>query len=315
MRILANDGIGPEGKALLEKHQIQVEDQHIPQEQLSETLQNYDGVLVRSATKITKEIIDRNLHLTVIGRGGVGMDNIEVDYAREHDIQVINTPLASTRSVAELTIAFILSGVRNLHRSYQEMPQKGSKDFKGLKKQLSKGIEVQGKTIGLIGFGAIGQEVAKLAIGLGMNVLISTSQVGKQYRLDLELMNIELNFTSISKEQLLQEADIISLHCPNSSSYVLDEKELQSELNGIINTSRGSLINEEALIAQLNSGNIGFAGLDVFQNEPLVNQALLEHPKVLSSPHIGGSTIEAQERVWIQIAEQIIKIKGQHLGK
>ncbi len=313
MKILANDGIGAAGKALLEQNGVHVDETNIPQAELSEKLSAFDGILVRSATQVTQEIIDANPQLKVIGRGGVGMDNIAVDYARGKGIAVINTPLASTRSVAELSIALLLAGVRQLSPAFQHMPKEGHTNFKTLKKTCSKGLELKGRTLGLIGFGNIGKETAKIALGLGMKVMISTSTVGKNYRLDLEQFNVELEFTSVSKEELLQQADFISLHMPKADGVILGKSEFEQaeKLIGIVNTARGTLIDEAALTEALDH-TLGFAALDVFHNEPNISQELVQHSKVVATPHIGGSTSEAQDRVWIQIAEQILDIKGQH---
>jgi D-3-phosphoglycerate dehydrogenase len=309
-RILANDGIDPIGKELLEKAGFQVDTTHIPQDQLSEGLKNYDGITVRSATKVRKDLIDACPNIKLIGRGGVGMDNIDVDYARSKGLAVVNTPAASSLSVAELVFAHLFTGIRFLQDSNRKMPVEGNTRFNDLKKAYAKGIELRGKKIGIIGFGRIGRETAKVALGLGMEVLA--------YDLfdipnELEVVigtNIRVNcpIKVVTVEQLIKESDFISLHVPFSEKPVLGKEEFESMKNGagVVNCSRGGTIDEDALIEALNSGKVAFAGLDVFDNEPTPRQDLLTHPKVSLTPHIGASTNEAQERIGTELANLII---------
>src|ERR1700749_1539528 len=170
-KILANDGIDPIGKKLLEEAGFTVDTNNIPQEELPARLNEYDVITVRSATKVRKALIDATPNLKVIGRGGVGVDNIDVDYAKEKGIGVYNTPASSSLSVAELVFANLFGGVRFLHDSNRRMPVEGSTKFNDLKKAYAKGIELRDKTLGIVGFGRIGREVAKIAIGVGMDVL------------------------------------------------------------------------------------------------------------------------------------------------
>ncbi|MBM3401525.1 MAG: 3-phosphoglycerate dehydrogenase [Bacteroidetes bacterium] len=309
-RILANDGIDPIGKELLEKAGFQVDTTHIPQDQLFEGLKNYDAVTVRSATKIRKELIDACSNIKLIGRGGVGMDNIDVDYARSKGLAVVNTPAASSLSVAELVFAHLFTGIRFLQDSNRKMPLEGNTRFNDLKKAYAKGIELRGKKIGIIGFGRIGRETAKVALGLGMEVLAyDLFEVPNQIEVLIGTnIRVQCPIKVLALDQLIKESDFISLHVPFSEKPVLGKAEFDSMKNGvgIVNCSRGGTIDEDALIEALNSGKLAFAGLDVFDNEPNPCQDLLTHPKVSLTPHIGASTNEAQERIGTELANLII---------
>lgn len=309
-RILANDGIDPIGKELLEKAGFQVDTNHIPQAELSEGLKNYDAITVRSATKVRKELIDACPNIKLIGRGGVGMDNIDVDYARENGLAVVNTPAASSLSVAELVFAHLFTGIRFLQGSNRKMPIEGNTKFNDLKKAYAKGIELRGKKIGIIGFGRIGRETAKVALGLGMDVLAyDLFQIPSQLELILSGdVRVSCPINAVSMEQLIKESDFISLHVPFSEKPVLGKEEFAKMKDGVgvVNCSRGGTIDEDALLEALNTGKIGFAGLDVFDNEPTPRQDLLSHPNVSLTPHIGASTNEAQERIGTELANLII---------
>lgn len=309
-RILANDGIDPIGKELLEKAGFQVDTNHIPQAELSEGLKNYDAITVRSATKVRKELIDACPNIKLIGRGGVGMDNIDVDYARENGLAVVNTPAASSLSVAELVFAHLFTGIRFLQDSNRKMPIEGNTKFNDLKKAYAKGIELRGKKIGIIGFGRIGRETAKVALGLGMDVLTyDLFQIPSQLELILSGdVRVSCPINAVSMEQLIKESDFISLHVPFSEKPVLGKEEFAKMKDGVgvVNCSRGGTIDEDALLEALNTGKIGFAGLDVFDNEPTPRQDLLSHPNVSLTPHIGASTNEAQGRIGTELANLII---------
>ena len=309
-RILANDGIDPIGKELLENAGFKVDTIHIPQDQLSEGLKNYDGITVRSTTKVRKELIDSCPNIKLIGRGGVGMDNIDVDYARSKGVAVVNTPAASSLSVAELVFAHLFTGIRFLQDSNRKMPIEGNTKFNDLKKAYAKGIELRGKKIGVIGFGRIGRETAKVALGLGMEVLAyDLFEIPNELELIIGA-NTKVNcpIKVVSIDQLIKDADFISLHVPFSEKPVLGKNEFDNMKNGVgvVNCSRGGTIDEDALIEALNSGKVSFAGLDVFDNEPTPRQDLLSHPKVSLTPHIGASTNEAQERIGTELANLII---------
>ncbi len=311
MKILANDGIDPIGKKILEDAGFTVDTQNIPQEQLVTRLNEYDAITVRSATKIRKELIDVCTNIKLIGRGGVGMDNIDVDYARSKGIAVVNTPAASSQSVAELVFAHLFSGVRFLQEANREMPIKGNSAFNDLKKNYAKGIELRGKTLGVLGFGRIGRETAKIAIGLGMNVVaFDIFEFNPEVELefaDEQKMNFKVS--AVSKEFVLKNADFITLHVPAiDGKAVIGAEELAMMKKGaaIVNCARGGVIDEQALMAALDSGQLSFAGLDVFENEPTPSSKILAHAKISLSPHIGAATNEAQERIGVELAQRII---------
>ncbi|MEX0966067.1 MAG: D-2-hydroxyacid dehydrogenase [Bacteroidia bacterium] len=312
VKILANDGIAPEGQAILEDAGFEVDTNKIPQEELTGRLNGYDAIIVRSATLVTKEVIDSAPNLKAIGRAGVGLDNIDVAHARRKGIEVINTPDASSLSVAELVFAHIFTMSRFLHLSNHEMRTGG--EFKALKKKYSKGIELREKTLGIIGLGRIGQETAKIALGLGMEVVAFDPQV-KRVFLDMDHLDItptpEMVIETTSKEEVLERCDFLTLHVPfkAGSDSLLSKKDFSLMKNTVIviNCSRGGVVHEQELIEALDQKQIAFAGLDVFENEPVVNPALLGHQNISVSPHIGGSTIEAQERVGVEIAKKIVR--------
>ncbi|WAC40308.1 D-2-hydroxyacid dehydrogenase [Pedobacter sp. SL55] len=309
-KILANDGIDPIGKKLLEDAGHTVETQTVPQDQLVAALQNYDGLTVRSATKVRKELIDACPNLSLIGRGGVGMDNIDVDYARSKGIAVVNTPAASSLSVAELVFAHLFTGVRFLQDANRKMPVEGGAKFNDLKKAYAKGVELRGKTIGIIGFGRIGRETAAVALGLGMNVLAyDLFPFSGNITLNLTLgIKVDIPVNTVSLEEVIANSDFISLHTPFADKPILGAAEFAAMKQGVgvVNCSRGGTIDEPALIEALNSGKVAFAGLDVFDNEPTPAAELLAHPKISLTPHIGASTNEAQERIGTELANLII---------
>jgi D-3-phosphoglycerate dehydrogenase len=315
-KILANDGIDKAGKAILEAAGITVSTDKIAQEDLPAALKSFDGILVRSATTVRKELIDACPNLKLIGRAGVGMDNIDVSYAREKGIKVINTPEASSQSVAELVFAHLFTMSRFLHDANRNMPGSESKErFNELKKNYSAGTELKNKTLGIVGFGNIGQAVARTGIGLGMNIM--------PFKLRAEDVKIEIDFfrtmtnakmvltmKCVPFEQLLSESDFITLHVPfpKGAPPIIAKREFEQMKNGvmIVNTARGGAVHEGDLLEALNTGKVAAAGLDVFEGEPLMKEEIRKHPRVSLSPHIGGSTIEAQERIGIEIAEKIV---------
>jgi len=311
MKILANDGIDPLGKELLEKAGFTVDTTHIPQDQLLDKLPAYDAITVRSATKVRKELIDACPNLKLIGRGGVGMDNIDVTHARSKGIAVVNTPAASSLSVAELVFAHLLSGVRFLYDAQRKMPLEGDTNFGGLKKAYAKGVELRGKTLGVIGIGRIGRETAKVGLGLGMDVIVSDlSEAPSSLSVTLSGgITVDVPIKQVDLQELLKQADFISLHVPFTDKPIIGatEFDLVKQGVGIVNASRGGVIDEQALIDALNSGKVAFAGLDVFENEPTPRKDLLTHPKVSLTPHIGAATGEAQERIGEELANLIIE--------
>ena len=315
MKILANDGISDNGKIKLQSNGFSVISSKVEQEKLIEFI-NANAIeilLVRSATQVRKELIDRCLNLKIIGRGGVGMDNIDVEYAKNKGIHVINTPSASSISVAELVFAHFFNLARYLHNSNRSMPLEGEKKFKILKKTYSKGTELNKKTLGIIGFGRIGREVAKIGIGLGMNVIfhdkyINESVISLNF-FDDQKVNFKINSSSFNK--VLKNSDFISFHIPKiNDEALIGKKEFKIMKDGvcIVNTSRGGIINEKELITELENEKVRSVGLDVFEDEPKPSVKILMNEKISLSPHIGGSTIESQNRIGLELAEQIINI-------
>ena len=314
MKVLANDGISKSGIKALEKGGFEVITTKVAQEQVANFINTNDVkvILVRSATKVRKDIIDACPGLKIIGRGGVGMDNIDVAYAREKGLHVINTPASSSESVAELVFAHLFTGVRFLHDANRNMPLEGDTRFEGLKKAYANGIELRGKTIGIIGFGRIGQAVAKMALGLGMKVIAADKYVNEAViRVDFyngQFINVEIVTESL--EDVIKHSDFITLHVPAQDGYVIGREELQlmKENVGIINCARGGVIDEVALVEALDEDKVLFAGLDVFENEPTPEIRILMHPKISLTPHIGAATLEAQDRIGTELAEQIISL-------
>ncbi|HPW88445.1 MAG TPA: D-2-hydroxyacid dehydrogenase [Kaistella chaponensis] len=319
MKVLANDGLDQSGIDALTAKGFEVITNKVPQEFLIDYINEnkIKTVLVRSATTVRKDLIDACPSLEIIGRGGVGMDNIDVDYARSKNIHVINTPSASSESVAELVFAHLFSGARFLQDSNRKMPLFGDSEFAKLKKSYEKGIELRGKTIGIVGMGRIGQEVARIALGLGMRVIAADSNVGrasiKVKFYNNQFINVDIETEPI--EGVLKHADFITLHVPaQKEGYMIGEKEFEMMKNGvaIVNCSRGGVIDEKALVSALNSGKVAFAGLDVFINEPTPSKEILNHAKISMTPHTGASTLEAQDRIGLSLAEQICSILQVH---
>ncbi len=309
-KILANDGIDSTGLKLLQEAGFSVLTDKVAQADLAAYInaENISVLTVRSATQVRKDIIDHCPNLQIIGRGGVGMDNIDVDYARSKGIKVLNTPAASSQSVAELVIAHMYAMLRSLEDSNREMPINGESKFNDLKKKYANGKEANGATLGIIGFGRIGQCVAKIAFGSGMKVLASDPFV-KSADLDFNIAGHQFQSTvqTVAIDDVLSNADIITLHVPGGE--VIGAHEIAKMKHGVIliNTARGGVINEQALLDNLNSGQIAKAALDVFTNEPKPSSALLQHPKISLTPHIAASTDEAQLRIGIELANLIIE--------
>lgn len=314
VKILANDGIHPDGRLLLEEAEYIVDEDKIPQEELAERIADYDVLIVRSATKVTKAVIDGGKNLKVIARGGVGLDNIDLEYAQSKGIQVFNTPMASSRAVAELAAGHLFALSRMLHRSNRELPAGG--DFKKLKKAYETGFQIKGKTLGIVGFGRIGQELAKIALGIGMSVrahdpYVQEAEIGIQLN-DFEDIKFCVKIRTESLEKILRESDFISFHIPGSGKAAITAVELAKMKNGVflINTARGGVIDEEALLAALDSGKVAGIGLDVYENEPTPREVLLKNPNVSCTPHIGASTVEAQSYIGMELADKILAFFG-----
>ena len=314
MKILANDGISKSGIDNLTENGFEIITTNVAQEQLINYINENKivGLLVRSATTARKDLIDSCPSLKLIGRGGVGMDNIDVEYAKSKGIHVINTPAASSASVAELVFAHLYGGVRFLFDSNRKMPLEGEANFKGLKKAYAKGIELRGKTLGIIGFGRIGQEVAKIALGIGMKV-IATDKFLDKVTIEISIstgQSIKAEIIIQPFEKLITNSDFISLHVPAQEDYVIDSNVISQMKKGagIINAARGGVIDEVALVKALDDGHLSFAGLDTFENEPKPEIKLLMHEKISLTPHIGAATLEAQNRIGEELATQISKL-------
>lgn len=316
MKVLANDGISKAGEQALKEAGIEILDNRVAQDHVINFINdnNVDVLLVRSATKVRQELIDACPGLKIIGRGGIGMDNIDVEYAKSKGIKVINTPTASSKSVAELVFGHFLSLARFLHESNRLMPLEGETHFNAMKKSFSNAYELSGKTLGVIGFGSIGQEVVKIGIALGMKIQVLTrspkTEVLTLNFFDGQSVNFEITSTN-DMDAFLKEADFISINTPKTNEYIIDTPQFEKMKDGvyIVNTARGGVINEVTLIDFIDSEKVAGAALDVFENEPSPELPLLMNPALSLSPHIGGNTIDAQEKIGIELAEQIIKLQ------
>ena len=314
MKILANDGIAKSGVIALESAGFEVITDKVAQERLIDFINEnkVTGILVRSATSVRKDIIDNCTSLKLIGRGGVGMDNIDVEYAREKGLHVINTPAASSASVAELVFAHLFGMVRFLFDANRNMPLEGDTRFKELKKSYGAGIELRGKKIGIIGFGRIGREVAKIALGQGMEVL-AHDPFCEAAKIDLDFYNgqkVSFDIKTIDLKEVYKNADFITVHVPFQGEPLITKKEIEMMKDnvGLINAARGGVIDELDLLNALESGKVKFAGLDVFVNEPTPSMKVLMSHQISMSPHIGAATLEAQDRIGTELADQIEKL-------
>lgn len=316
MIVLANDGISKAGEQLLKEAGIEILEAKVSQEHLINFINEnkVDVLLVRSSTKVKEDIIDACPGLKIIGRGGIGMDNINVEHAIEKGIYVINTPKASARSVAEMVFAHFFSLARFLHESNRLMPLEGETHFKALKKSFSSAVELEGKTLGVIGFGGIGQEVVKIGISLGMKIKVLTRKP-KTEKITLEFFDGQKIDFDVSSEtdmdQFLADVDFLTVNTPKSTEYLLDQKQFDKMKDGvfIVNTARGGVVNEVTLLDAIENGKVAGAALDVFESEPSPELALLMNPNLSLSPHLGGNTQDAQMKIGRELAEQIIEIK------
>ncbi len=313
MRILANDGIAADAKAALEAKGFTVITEKAPQDDLIATLNDecYETLLVRSATKVTREVLESCSNLKLIGRAGVGLDNIDLVAAEECEVKVFNTPSSSSQAVAELVIASAFTLARFLNYSNREMPVQGETEFSVLKKAYSKGFELRGKTIGILGFGRIGQAVAQYALGIGMKVIASdrSNNSKKSISFDVAGVSIQCDIPLVSKSELLSKSDIITLHIPaQKDGYVLGEKEfdMMSNTACLINAARGGVIDESALLNALNNNKLRAAALDVFETEPKPSKEIISHPRISLTPHTGAATVEAQQRIGEELVSNIL---------
>ncbi len=295
VKILINDGMSAEGIQMLRQAGHDVFDTKIPQEELPSRIGEFDAIVVRSATKVRSDVIDAGTGLKAIVRGGVGVDNIDVAYAESKGIKVMNTPAASSASVAELALAHMLALSRFLVQANLTM-----RDGKWEKKQY-KGRELAGKTLGILGLGRIGNELAKMALALGMKVIAYDPYVTST-DLDVELLPMD---------EVLPRADYLSLHMPydKAAGHAVGPVEIEKMKDGafLINCARGGVVSEKSLLAALNSGKLAGAGIDVFMEEPNPYPELIHHPRVSVTPHIGASTSEAQERIGNEVATLLIE--------
>lgn len=300
LRILLNDGLDKKAISNLELLGFDVDTNHYDIEDLKEKIKKVDCIVIRSATKIRRELIDEAIKggkLKLIIRGGVGLDNIDVQYAEQNGIKVRNTPNASSSSVAEIILAHMFSLARFLNQSNVTMKA-------GLwKKKDYVGVELEGKTLGIIGMGRIGSELAKKCTALGMKII---------YFDLMDIKNIDNNYRRVEFDELLRKSDFISINISGTKS-IIGSEELKKVKKGvfIINTSRGKALDEDAIITSLNDGTLGGVGLDVFLEEPSKNLELINHPKVSLTPHIGASTKEAQ----MKIGEEVIEIIKEEMYK
>ena len=314
MKVLANDGISQSGIDVLEKNGFEVITTKVAQNQLENFINenSIDAILVRSATQVRQELIEACPSIKLIGRGGVGMDNIDVEYAIDNGLHVINTPNASSSSVAELVFAHLFGMVRFLHQLNREMPLEGDTRFKDLKKDFGAGTELRGKTLGIIGLGRIGKEVAKIALGVGMKVIATDGYVNEA-TINLEFYNgqsIDITIETEPFEDVIKHSDFITLHVPNQDAYIIGDDQFNTMKDGvgIINAARGGVIDEVALVNAIETGKVKYAGLDVFEKEPTPEIQLLMNPDISLTPHIGAATVEAQNRIGEELAHQIIKL-------
>lgn len=313
MRIHANDGLAATAKAALQEEGATVTTDHVPQDQLAAFLNNekVDVLLVRSATKVKKDLIDACPGVKLIGRGGVGLDNIDVVHAKAKGIPVINTPASSSISVAELVMAHLFGLMRNLHKANRHMPGEGRSHFKDLKKEYEKGSEVRGKTLGVIGFGRIGQWTARYALGAGMRVLyVDNHATAEALEMEIGGQTVRVPVKMVTLDEMLAQADAISLHVPaqKDGRPVLGKAELAKVKPGVVlvNTARGGSIDEDALLEALKDGRVKAAALDVFVGEPEPRADLLAQENISLSPHIGAATAEAQGRVGNELVDRIL---------
>lgn len=315
MNILANDGISPSGLTALQEAGHIVTTEFIEAEKLEAYINEHkiDGVLVRSATKIRQDLMDACPTLKFVGRGGVGMDNIDVQYGRDKGLAIFNTPSASSQSVAELVMGHLFSLSRSVHSSNRTMPIEGAEKFKSLKKAYGKGFELRGKTLGILGFGRIGRSLASYALGCGMKV-IATDLRATNGVVELEINGntISVDCPLVSMDDLLKNSDMVSLHTPAQAdgSAVIGEAQFQRMKQGalLINAARGGIVDEDALLRALDSGKLGGAALDVFVGEPSPRADVLSHPAISLTPHTGAATREAQDRIGLELASQIAEI-------
>ncbi|MDD7913845.1 D-2-hydroxyacid dehydrogenase [Polaribacter ponticola] len=316
MKILANDGLSQSGIDALEKGDFEVINVKVAQSQLENYINenNIDAILVMNSTQVRQELIEACPSLKLIASGGKDLENIDVDYAEDNGLHVINAPNASSSSVAELVFAHLFGMVRFLHSSNREMPLEGDTRFKDLNKAYAQGVELRGKTLGIIGFGKVGQQVAKIGLGLGMKV-VATDSIIESAPIVLEFFNgqkVTIHIDTVSQDELLKEADFISLNVSEQDDYLISSTEIEKMKDGvgIVNASKGGVLHEVDLVKGIESGKIQYAGLDVYETEPAPAVQLLMNPEISLTPHIGGETQESKDRIGTELATQIINLLG-----
>lgn len=313
MKVLANDGISKAGENKLKSFGFEVITDNIPQDQLIKYINTQDisVLLVRSATQVRTNLIDACPGLKLVGRGGVGLDNIDVNYAKSKGVEIINTPAASSQSVAELVMGSLFSMVRMTYDANRQMPVLGDTEFKDLKKKYSKGLELRGKTLGIIGTGRIGSSVASYAFGIGMKVIGYDSFMDKStaHVPIPDGTTMEVPIPMVSLLEIYEKADFITIHVPAQpgNQPLINRAELEMMKTGVylVNASRGGLIDENELIRALDQGQVAGATLDVFMGEPTPKKSIISHPNIITTPHIGAATLEAQERIGVELADKI----------
>jgi len=304
-KIMLTDGLEENGQSIL-REAAEVDNQPtISADELLKVVNNYDALIVRGRTKVTSAVFDAAPRLKVVGRAGVGVDNIDLNAARAHNVTVVNSPYATTVAVAELAMSLMLSMVRDVPRA-----DAGMKNGKWLKKELE-GVELYRKTLGIIGFGRIGSTVARRAEAFEMKVMCCDPKITEQSQSLYDCKAVAL-------DELLAQADFISVHVPLGSSTrgLLNREKFALMKDGvrIVDVSRGGVIDEQALLEALESGKVAAAALDVFPTEPPGQTPLVCHPHVICTPHIGAQTAEAQQRAAYDIATEILAaLRGDEL--
>ena len=298
-KILITDGLDASGQSILRKS-AQVDDRKdITADDLLKSISDYDGLIVRGRTKVTASVLEVASRLKVIGRAGVGVDNIDLDAAKKYNITVVNAPMSTTLAVAELTFGLLLALAREIPRA-----DAGLKQGKWLKKELE-GVELNDKTLGVIGYGRIGVEVGKRAAAFGMNVIAYDPLISEG---DIKQRGAE----PVSIQDLFAWSDFISLHLPlNVQTRDMMGPLAFSEMKDgvrIVCAARGGIIDESALVAALNSGKVAGAALDVFSVEPPGLTEAVSHPRVIATPHVGAQTVEAQSRASEDIASEVLSV-------
>jgi len=298
MKVLVNDAIVPQGVQKLRDAGFEVVVDHLEPEDLKAQIKDYDAIIVRSATKVKSEIIEAADNLKVIGRAGVGLDNVDREAAESKGIKVFNTPAATSISVAELALGMMIAAARHIAQGTVSLKQ-GRWD-----KKKFKGVELYGKTLGIIGMGRIGSEMAKRAQAMGMTVFfydpyVTESPFGVSKNLD----------------ELLSEADFISMHLPHTEAthHLISTAEFAKMKDGaiLVNAARGGVVDEEALYEALSSGKLRAAAIDVYEQEPVTDHKLFSLDNVVLTPHVGAQAAEGQTRAGIQVAEKVIEaLKG-----